>query len=48
MRINIGSVETIIHDEFSFTKFSAHWVPKLLSDEQKETSTNFSSAPGLL
>ena len=34
--ISIGSAEHIIHQELGFSKVSARWVPRLLTDEQKE------------
>jgi hypothetical protein len=42
VRISVRRVETIILDELSFTKCSTCWVPKLLSNEQKETQVRIS------
>jgi len=41
--ISVSSVETITHDELNFTKFTTHWVPKLLSNEQKERRVKISA-----
>jgi len=46
VRISAGSVQTIIHDELNFTKFSKHWVPKVLT--KGKMSSNFILAPGPL
>jgi len=32
----VGSVETIIHEHLKFSKVSARWVPKQLTDEHKQ------------
>jgi hypothetical protein len=42
VRICVGSVKTIIHNELNFTKFSTCWVPKMLSHEQKKRQVQIS------
>jgi hypothetical protein len=39
--LSVGYVEAIVHDELNFSKVSACWVQKLLSDEQKERQVQF-------
>jgi len=36
LSLNVGSVETIIHERLKFSKVSARWVPKQLTDEHKK------------
>jgi len=36
LSLNVGSVETIIHERLKFSKVSARWVPKQLTDEHKQ------------
>jgi histone-lysine N-methyltransferase SETMAR len=46
--VSYGTIQTILHDDLGLSKKSARWVPKLLSDDQKEervrTSTEFVAA----
>jgi len=39
LSLSIGSVETIIHEHLKFSKVSARWVPKQLTDEHKQQQT---------
>jgi len=36
LSLSVGSVETIIHEHLKFSKVSARWVPKQLTDEHKQ------------
>ena len=35
LSISVGSAQTILHDHLNLKKVCAHWIPHLLSDEQK-------------
>ena len=35
-KMNVGSIETILHDHHHMSKVSARWVPRLLTPNQKE------------
>jgi len=36
LSLSVGSVETIIHEHLKFSKVSARWVPKQLTNEHKQ------------
>ena len=36
LSLSVGSVETIIHEHLKFSKISARWGPKQLTDEHKQ------------
>ena len=38
LSLSVGSVETIIYNHLKFSKVSARWVPKQLTDEHKATA----------
>jgi len=38
--VSVGTVHKIIHDELNMRKICAKFVPRVLSDEQKERQTN--------
>jgi len=42
---SVGTIHTILHDNLDLSKVSAHWVPRLLSDDHKrqhlEMARNF-------
>ena len=37
--LSVGSVETINHERLHMSKFSARWVPRMLTPEQIKTSS---------
>lgn len=44
LKISIGSVHNIIHDHLGMKKVSARWVPRMLSDAQKQTRLRISQS----
>lgn len=42
VKISVRSVQVIIHDKLNFNKVSARWVPKDLSDEQRQKRVQIS------
>lgn len=42
VKISIGSVQNILHDHLGMKKVSARWVPRMLTDAQKQTRLRIS------
>lgn len=42
LKISIGSVHSIIHEHMGMKKLSARWVPRMLTDEQKQARLRIS------
>jgi histone-lysine N-methyltransferase SETMAR len=40
--LSIGSIHTIVHDHLGYRKICAQWVPKLLSEEQRDNRAGMS------
>ena len=42
--ISYGSIHNILHDELHMSKVCARWVPKMLSDDMKQSRVTISGA----